>query len=241
MSTGAAVGRGRVAPGLRGVLFDLDGTLLDHRGAADLAIAEWASAIPGARKVTDPARRWLQLESEYFRLYEEGECTIWEQRRMRIRAFCPALADLDDARADALFDEYAALYRTHWRAFPGAVDLVTEALRAGCAVGVLTNGDEPLQRAKLDSIGLTRPEVRLLATSTLGVAKPAARAFELACEVLGTPISATVMIGDSYDTDIRGARAAGLHAIHVTPARDPDEDDGTGSLLRLATALFGEE
>ena len=222
---------------VRGVLLDLDGTLLDHRGAADRAAIEWARDI-GVEADGDPAGHWRGLEARFFPLFERGACSFQEQRRLRVRGFAPELAHLTDVEADAVFERYLALYRQNWRACPGAADLVERAL-AVCRVGVLTNGDQAQQWAKLDAIGLRRPGLQLFASSALGHAKPAARAFELACAGLGTPSGATVMVGDDYEKDVLGALTAGLRAVHVAPHPDRSRGEAVTSLREAADLLFG--
>ncbi|MEV4474848.1 hypothetical protein [Nonomuraea sp. NPDC049504] len=59
----------------------------------------------------------------------------------------PALADLD-----AAYEEYAARYRRSWVAFPDVAQAV--AGLAGFALGVLTNGVQRVQEAKVRAIGL---------------------------------------------------------------------------------------
>ena len=130
------------------------------------------------------------------------------------------------------------MYRENWRACPGAAELIDRAL-AACRVGVLTNGEEAQQWNKLDAIELRRPGPQMFASSTLGHAKPEARAFELACGRLGTPNAATVMVGDDYEKDVLAARAAGLRAIHVSPHPDRSHDEAVTSLREAAEVLFG--
>ncbi len=215
----------------RGVLFDLDGTLLDHRGAADAAVREWAVRILGVSlDAVDAVERWRLLEERYFAMFERRECTFQEQRRSRVRAFAPVLAALEDEAADELFVGYQELYRCSWRAVVGAAEIVSRAFAAGCCVGVLTNGDESQQRDKLAAIGLLVPGLRLFASSAMGCAKPDLRAFERACSGLGTSPRETVMIGDDYAKDIAPARAAGLRAFQLT--------EGV-TLGEIADDLFG--
>lgn len=47
------------------------------------------------------------------------------------------------------------------------------------------------------------------------VGKPASAFFQLAAEVLGRPVDRLAVVGDDPESDIRGARAAGLTAIQV--------------------------
>ncbi|MGV8910753.1 MAG: HAD family hydrolase [Propionicimonas sp.] len=154
--------------GLRGVLFDLDGTLLDHRGAADHAARIWAGRVVRTGLADDPARRWKVLEARHFPLFERGDCTFQEQRRLRVRAFHPDLELLGDSEADDLFADYLELYRAAWRPCPGAHQLLDTAIATGYRVGVLTNGDHEQQCEKLAAIGLTQPGLELFASSRLG-------------------------------------------------------------------------
>jgi len=48
----------------------------------------------------------------------------------------------------------------------------------------------------------------------LPAAKPDRRAFTEACRRIDANPAQVLMVGDNYETDILGARAAGLSAIH---------------------------
>ena len=186
----------------------------------------------------DPAGHWRDLEARFFPLFERGACSFQEQRRLRVRGFARELAQLSDAEADAVFERYLALYRANWRACPGAAELIERALTV-CRVGVLTNGDQTQQWDKLNAIGLLRPGLQVFASSSLGHAKPAARAFELACAGLETPSPATVMIGDDYENDVRAARAAGVRAVYVSPHPHRSHHESSTSLWEAADLVFG--
>ncbi len=66
----------------------------------------------------------------------------------------------------------------------------------------------------------------MIVSGECGVAKPAPRIFELACDAMGVPPSQAVYIGDRRDVDAEGACAAGLHGIWIdrlgASAADPD-------------------
>lgn len=214
----------RVRVRCKAVLFDLDDTLVDHRGAARDALATWAPQwgqwdSSCAADAPGLERRWQQLEQHYYRLFQARELTLAEQRRARVRTFLPHV-DFDDAAADAAFEKYWAAYRRAWRPFPDALDALERARAAGLAVGVLTNGERAHQSAKLAGTGLAESGVSLLASSELLAAKPDPRAFVGACRILGIgAVESCVMVGDSWDNDILGALGAGLQAVFL------DRDD----------------
>lgn len=217
---------------LVGLLLDLDRTLLDHDAAAASAVLAWAATLPQWHgDQAESVDRWRELEARHFSEYQRGECDFPEQRRRRVRGFLPQFAKLDDAEADRLSARYLEHYQNGWTAFADARPLIEHALSVGLAVGVLTNGDQDQQGRKLHRLGLDLPGVRLFASSALGVAKPHPEAFRLACAGLGTPPAQTLMVGDDVDTDIVGARAAGLPAWHL--ARETARPNSLSTLAEL--------
>lgn len=226
-------------PSVTGILIDLDGTLLDHETAAARAVADWSHTVRDWSGSDDDAiGLWRLLEAQHFGQFEAGVCSFTEQRRRRVRGFSPSLSGVTDAEADAAFAGYLARYEANWLAFPDAAPFVERALSAGVPVGVLTNGDQRQQAAKLDRIGVSRPPVKLFASSALGFAKPDRRSFRLACAGLGTRPSSTVMIGDDYTKDVLAARAAGLQTIHLDRRPGPLAAGSVGSLTELLDLRF---
>ena len=112
---------------------------------------------------------------------------------------------------------------------------------------MLTNGQGAQQRAKLAAIGLTDPRLVVCVSEELPAAKPAAAAYEAACAALGLAPDQVLMVGDHRTNDVDGARAAGLHAVHISanpaprPTTDhPEEVETIASVadLRLRLARF---
>ena len=223
---------------VRGVLFDLDDTLLDHSAAAAAAVRHLVSTVPdwGDDDATTVAR-WRTLEDEHFARYAAGEIGMLDQRRARVRAFL-SLSDADDATLDERFGTYLAHYRQSWRAVPGGPELVLLLLDAGYRVGVLTNGQAVQQRAKLTAIGLTDPRLVVCISEELPAAKPSPAAYGAACRALDLPADQVLMVGDHAVNDVRAARAAGLHAVHVQPGVPPgpagaDSADGVETIATV--------
>ncbi|MFC4911282.1 HAD family hydrolase [Actinomadura gamaensis] len=194
------------------VLFDLDGTLMDHSTAAVRAVLEcWPDEDPAFLE-----RRWVELTESYVERYAAGEMSFAEQRRRRAKALARELGrpDWDDAQADAWFAGYLTRYQGYWAAFPDVLPLFEELAARGLRFGIVTNGDGAQQRAKLERIGvLARVADCVIASAEVGAAKPEAAIFAAACARLGLPAGAVLHVGDLLDTDARGAAAAGLTGI----------------------------
>lgn len=205
---------------IRAVLFDLDGTLMDHEAARAAGLAAHLGGwLPGieADELAHLEAEWQRLEQLHYDEYTRGECTYTEQRRRRVRALRAALErePAQELTAEAWFESYLRHYRAAWRAF----DDVTPALEAlataepAVALGVITNGEGESQRAKLAAIGLGERFETVVASGEEGVAKPEAGIFVLACERLGVEPGQAAFVGDRLDFDAEGAAAAGLHGI----------------------------
>jgi putative hydrolase of the HAD superfamily len=222
---------------VQGVLFDLDDTLLDHSAAAAAAILRLVRSVPDWTE-DDAATviRWQDLETEHFARYAAGEISMIQQRRARIRSFL-ALADAADEVLDERFDAYLRSYREGWRAIPGGPEVVLRLLDEGYRVGVLTNGQGAQQRAKLAAIGLTDARLVVCVSEELPAAKPAPAAYESACHSLGLAPDQVLMVGDHRTNDVDGARAAGLHAVHISPGasdrRTAEPDDGVETIASV--------
>lgn len=200
----------------RGVLFDLDGTLVDHRAAADAAVAAWAARHGGRREAADDAvAEWVRLEGLHFAAYLRGEATFQEQRRSRIAGFLTFLGRPvpDTDAVDLLFESYLELYQAAWVAYDDVVPALDLLAKSGVALGVLTNGDEEQQRAKLRAVGLLDRLDCLVASSSLPAAKPDAAAFVAACERLGMSPGSVSYVGDNLRTDALAATQAGLRGV----------------------------
>ncbi|KJL32326.1 HAD family hydrolase [Microbacterium azadirachtae] len=218
---------------LRAAIFDLDGTLLDQRGAQDAA----AVAFAAEHGIHDDGviERWDAIAERHYRRYQRREIDFEDQRRDRARDFLER--DLTDEDASTIFARYGTRYAAGLRRFDDALPVLSRAKEAGLIVGLLTNGDRAQQQGKLDRFEFGPHLDVVVCSSDLAAGKPDSRAFAAALDRLGVSASEAVMIGDSLETDVRGALAAGLQAVHLarTGARDPDVVS-VGSLDELVFA-----
>lgn len=210
------------------VIFDLDDTLLDHRGSSTAALSRW---LPTLGSVADDraVAAWFDAEERHFPRWSAGDITSAEQRRRRLRDVLPAvgLGVGGEAELDRLFDDYLAHYRESWTGFDDVRAAVDRLHGAGLRMAVLTNGLDAQQRAKVEALGIGDVVRPVVTAEELGVAKPDPAAYLAVCERLGVAPAAALHVGDRYDLDVTGARAAGLRAVHLDrrglgPTDEPD-------------------
>ncbi len=220
---------------LTAVLFDLDGTLLDHQAASIAAVNSWlASYGISQTEIEAVVPYWFELEQRHYSAWRAGEISFHEQRRRRTRDFFHAVGITVQARdLDAVFTDYLTGYEAAWTAFDDAAPALHRIAATGLRIGVLTNGDHAQQTAKLAAIGLIDHCGPVLASSVLPAAKPDPRAFTEACSRLGADPARALMVGDNYEIDVLGARAAGLPAVHLDRSAEcPEPDSDRISTLR---------
>jgi putative hydrolase of the HAD superfamily len=122
-----------------------------------------------------------------------------------------------------------------WELVPDGVRPALTALRArGLTLVVVSNANGTL-RAHMDRIGLTSHVDIVIDSQDEGVEKPDPRLFEIALERAGASPESTIHVGDLYQVDVVGARAAGVRGVLLDETGlYPDADcDRVASLAEL--------
>ncbi|MGX6608016.1 HAD family hydrolase [Micromonosporaceae bacterium Da 78-11] len=196
---------------LRGVLFDLDDTLIDHRGAVARALRAWLPALDDSALTV-----WNAAQERHLVAWRERRISFAEQRRRRLRDFLPAVGiEFADDDLDQIFEGYLREYEAAWAVFPDVEDALTTLAGAGLVTAVLTNGTTEQQNDKLARVGLAGRVGPVFTVEDLGVAKPDPAAFRTACARWGLDPAAVLSVGDRHDLDVLPARLAGLRAVHL--------------------------
>ncbi|MEH1123216.1 HAD-IA family hydrolase [Micromonospora sp. CPCC 206061] len=192
-----------------GVLFDLDGVLVDSTECVRRAWYEWAARHGVDGRATYP----LGL----------GRTTLDHLRlaapELATTAHAGAVAALEDAYVEAV------------TAQPGAVTALAALAAAGLPWGVVTSCPRPAALDRLDAAGLKAPAV-LVSADDVARPKPAPDGYRAGCARLGVPPSRVVVFEDA-PAGIEAARTAGAAAVAVgVPA------DGLPWIADLSAVTF---
>ncbi|TCO39087.1 putative hydrolase of the HAD superfamily [Rathayibacter tanaceti] len=210
---------------LRLALFDLDDTLFAHARAVREGIVAHTSAL-GAAYSADPLdvqRRWHLLEEEHYHRYLSGELDFEGQRRARATAFAAqAGVTLTPEEASSWFREYLDHYVAAWALHDDALPVLDRLDAAGIRIGVVTNGVLDVQLAKIEGLGLADRIEHVIASGDVGVAKPDALIFAIACDRFGVAPGDALYVGDRLGTDAIGAAAAGLRGVWLDRVGGPE-------------------
>jgi putative hydrolase of the HAD superfamily len=186
------------------LLVDLDNTLIDRAGAVGRWAREFAAAhgrgpadaawlAAADRDGLEPRELFAGMIAERFGLDGQDEGAILaELRGGLVRQLVP-----DDAVTRALRD----------------------ARGAGWVPFVVTNGTVAQQERKLRHTGLDREVAGWVVSEGVGLRKPDPAIFQVAAARAGQSLEGAMMIGDSAQADVGGARAAGVRAVWLHRGR----------------------
>ncbi|MEV8214437.1 HAD family hydrolase [Leifsonia sp. NPDC077715] len=232
---------------IRVVLFDLDDTLFAHRAAVESGILAYAAALGapyGALEADEVVTIWHDLEEEHYHSYLAGDLDFEGQRQARARDFAARHGvTLSDEEASAwfadYFEHYVAAWSLHDDALP-ALDALERRL-PGVRFGLITNGDLAFQRRKVEAVGLDARVDHLIASGEVGIPKPDAGIFRVACDAFGVEPAEAAYVGDRLRTDAIGAARAGLIGVWINrrdavPSPD-DERDAVDAGVRIIRSL----
>jgi len=154
---------------------------------------------------------------ELWGMYGRGEVT---KERLHFERFYRPLEGLsvtgDRLRelAHEMGDEFLRLTNTYFSVLPGAAETVRQ-LAKQYPLTIVSNGFREVQYYKLEHSGLRDCFAHFLVSDEVGINKPQPEIFQIALEKNGVQAHEAVMIGDSYSSDIQGAKNAGIDQIWI--------------------------
>lgn len=128
---------------------------------------------------------------------------------------------------EALSGEFASRSKTlQMEVFSDAQSLLDQLAGDGLRLGIVSNNI--LAAERVEAMGLAGYfETIVTPLDNGGIGKPRPEIFQLALDHLGVGAEETIYIGDTYETDIVGARAAGLRSLLIDRMELCDSDDCT--------------
>jgi 2-phosphoglycolate phosphatase len=189
----------RLPETITGVLFDLDGTLLDSApdlyAALQAQCAELGVAVPPYAPVREVVSRGA---------------------RAVLRC---AFAERGDAAIDALVPRYLELYQqrmaTHTAPFEGVEELLARIEASRLRWGIVTNKAAFLTDDLVGRIGWAARAAAVISGDTLPVKKPDPAPVLLACRRAQLQPSQCLFVGDDR-RDVQAGNAAGLYTVAVS-------------------------
>lgn len=201
---------------LKAVLFDFDDTLFDHKHSYQKALRALYDD-----SVTLQTQSFTMLEAEYTKCLEDfhtltigGKHSLDQIRTLRTQSIFRAYGvELNDEEAFARDKIFRTTYKAVQQEVPGTTALLATIKKRGYQIGIVTNHISSEQERKIQELGLEAYVDVLVAAHDYGISKPDPQVFKMVFEALAINAHETVMVGDSWTSDIEGAYGLGIRAI----------------------------
>jgi putative hydrolase of the HAD superfamily len=209
----------------KGLLFDYGGTLVEEVRVDLRAGNEWllsrASHRPAHITLADVMERATLVTQEVAGRRDEVQIeTSWPTLTRLIHDFLGIRFDIPMTELEMGF----------WKAsvttmpMPGAREGLDQFHGAGLPMAVVSNTSfgEPVIRYEIARHGLAEHLAFVMVSSDYSVRKPNVLLFETAAARLGVRPEDIWFMGDRLDTDVAGAKAAGMKAVWFDTNRRPE-------------------
>jgi len=217
---------------IEAVLFDALGTLVRLEPPWERLPALLHSRH-GIEVTEEQARPPMLAEMSYYRTHHrdgrDAESLADLRRRCAavLREELPVLASLpEDALVELLLDSIV------FTPYPDAAPALGVVRSQGLRAAVVSNWDCSLGSV-LDQLGLGGLLNAVVTSAQTGTAKPDRAIFDAALQEVRCSAENAVFVGDSPETDIAGARSAGLRAVLVDRSASIDDAGGIETIASL--------
>jgi len=204
------------------IFFDLDHTIWDFETNSVKALqqlfAEELLAEKGVPAFDAFYKTYKPINDRYWAKYHNGFAT---KEQLRVNRFADTLAEFgvtDAALAERMAAGYLTVSPKMTTLFPDAME-VLKYLQQKYVLHLITNGFAEVQWIKIENSGLRPFFEHIIISEEVGTQKPSKEIFEIAMNRAATTCDACIMIGDNFNTDIVGARNAGMDQVYFNPLR----------------------
>lgn len=204
------------------VFIDLDDTLWDFHANAKSSLHE----IYDNRNLS----QYFDSFEQYFSIYAKRNIELWEQygkgtiskKELSLERFLHPLIQVginNSILAKEIGDEYLEILPTRTALIPFAKELL-DYLYPKYPLTIVSNGFIEVQYKKLDSCQLGHYFSHVVLSEAAKALKPDKQIFEFAMQLNKVTARECIMIGDSYEADILGARNAEIDQVYFNPNRE---------------------
>jgi len=214
---------------IKHILFDLGGTLMHARG-------DWAPVHTRAdQALVDKLRACdLQISASQFRqrlheYYQQRDKDLQETTyHFVLRELLKELSTVEVSEADirSALDAMYAITQTNWQIESDTANMLRDLKANAYRAGIFSNaGDDKDVQELIEGFGVRSYFDFVLTSAACFYRKPHSRAFEIALAQWNINPEEAVMVGDSLEADIFGAKRLGMKTIWITRrATFKDED-----------------
>lgn len=217
----------------KALLLDLDDTLIKSSKLYDKALLYVTKYL--AKKYDLDEKSFFNSVVDKVLIIQRSFPTV-HTRHSRILVFRMALDEVlpkyDFSVLPEVEDMFWNHFMDHIEVYDGVFDTLKKVREAGIGIAIISDGSLGLRIKKAKAAGLLDYVDQIFASEEVIFEKPFGALFTLALSRLGTEPKHTVMLGNNYKNDIRGAQLVGIRAGMFDPPTDGNPE-GQDSQIRV--------
>lgn len=207
------------------VFFDLDHTLWDFDKNSKLAFKRVFNKNNIDINFDDFIKVYEPINLEYWRLFRNEKVSKQELRRGRlINSFKKLNLKFSIEIIDQLAENYIEELPLDNHLFKDALE-VLNYLSKKYTLHIITNGFKNVQQQKITNSGIKKYVTTITTSEEVGVKKPNPKIFFKALDKAKTKPQNSIMIGDSFEADIQGAKKIGMKTLYFNDKNITFDDE----------------
>jgi putative hydrolase of the HAD superfamily len=201
------------------LFFDLDHTLWDFDANSKEALKDiyysLSLAEAGVYDFDLFHKLYLGHNERLWDRYRKGQMKVDELRWKRMSVTLLEFKNGDEDLARKMGIEFLEILPTKNKLFPDTVEVLNYLTEKKYSLHLITNGFEKTQYNKLKASGIDHFFREMITSEGSNSLKPHPEIFEYALTKTGALKKESIMIGDTPEVDILGAREAGIDQVFV--------------------------
>ena len=219
------------------LFFDLDHTLWDFDTNSREALKEiyYSLDLAGAGVYDFDLFHKLYLghNERLWARYRKGQMKVDELRWKRMALSLLEFKIGDEALAHQMAVDFLEILPTKQALFPYTIEVLTYLRDKKYQLHLITNGFEKTQHHKMKTSGIDVFFREVITSEGSNSLKPHPEIFEYALIRTGAQKGQSIMIGDTPEVDILGAREAGIDQVYVNHTGNKEPVDATFTVYSL--------
>lgn len=223
------------------IFFDLDRTLWDFETNSRQTLAHLYDKHQldkiGFDSFDDFHRIYKEKNEICWELYRQNRLTKERMRNKRFKMALETVGHSGNTLPKHLGNDYVEMSPKQTILMDGSREIL-EYLQEKYRLHIITNGFEEIQGIKLKACRIDHYFEHIITSERAGFKKPQEGIFRYACKLSKASPFESVMIGDDFEIDARGAERFGMKGIHYNPLNpNPQLPGEINHLLQLKDLL----
>lgn len=219
------------------LFFDLDHTLWDFDTNSRQALEDIYESLSlreaGIHDFDLFHKLYLGHNERLWDRYRRGQMKVDELRWKRMAMALLEFKNGDEDLARKMGIEFLEILPTKKALFPDTIEVLDYLTEKKYMLHLITNGFENTQHRKLKNAGIDNYFHEVITSEGSNSLKPHPEIFEYALLKTGALKKESIMIGDTPEVDILGAREAGIDQVYVNHSGNTEPVKSTYTVFSL--------